>query len=475
MCSIFGVFSKTGSDVSSQVLSLLESQKNRGSDGFGFVCPGCERKSVSLNDLLPLPKSSVFLGHTLLSTTGFGLQPFTKGFFSIVHNGQIYNYDSLVDSKGFSSDSESIAYYFSNCSPEKLVFFVKNFMQSAVGEYAVGLFSGEKLFAFRDFLGFKPLWFGENESFFAFASQPSALMKLDIFFPKPLLPGHLLEYSKQGLKVSKVFDLTDFRKSIVVKPFDFESFSSSFDRVVSLQTRGLKKAAVLFSGGVDSSLIAKSVSEKVPETVLFVSGLENSADVLAAEKTALLLGLPLVKVILSQRDVERLALKAIKILSFYDEMQVALAVPLLACVEKIKEMGFKVVFSGQGSDELFCGYSYYSDCLSEKGYAGVEDAVWFAVSRMWHRNLYRDEIIVASNGLELRTPFLLSPFLEEALSVPVEEKIKGVDDSLRKHPVRLLAKHYSLPSKVVLMKKKSLQYGSGCQKIVSKLFSGKLF
>lgn len=502
MCSIFGIYSKKNEDVSEQSFSLLDSQRHRGSDGFGVQClnPKSEKKASFLKELLPLPKSSLFLGHSLLSTTGFGLQPFSKGKVSIVHNGQIYNYKSLVDSKAksasvpqnsksnsLSSDSEAVALFFSKLfSKESSVkSSVKKFMNSAVGEYAIGMLKEKKLYAFRDFMGFKPIWFGENDSFLAFASDPAALVKIDIPFPQPLKPGHLLEISKNGFSVEKIFDYSDFRKLSEKKKNkfflgknsgkekSFENLFSVFEEMVSFQTQGIKKAAVLFSGGIDSSVVAKAVSLKVPKTVLFVAGTKESHDILLAEKSAKLLGLPLEKIILNEQDIERLAIRSMKILSFYDEMQIGIAVPLLACAEKIKEKGFKVVFSGQGSDELFCGYSAYAKTLAKKDYSAVEDSIWFAISRMWYRNLHRDDAILASCTLELRSPLLLPPLISAAMQIPAKEKIHSIDDQIRKHPIRDLAKHYSVSNEIISMKKKAMQYGSGCQKIVSKKMNGR--
>ncbi|MBI4210507.1 MAG: asparagine synthetase B [Candidatus Diapherotrites archaeon] len=474
MCSVIGVCSRNGEDVSHDAIELMSVLRHRGPEAFGVKCRGREVKSRSLNEL-KVPATDVVLGHCLLSTTGYGVQPISAGNVSIAHNGQIYNYEELNASLGFGqpvSDSEVIARFFSSRLEKSGAGFLsalKEFSRRTEGEYAVGALLGKKLFAFRDFLGQKPLWFGSSDSVLAFASEPAALMKIGIQFPQPLPPGHLLEISRFRMKASEAYTLTDFRKT-VPKKHSMNALHAAFGHAVSMQCAGLGRAAVLFSGGVDSSLIAKAVSGLVPKTRLFVAGVDGSHDIESAESASEELGLPLEKILLSEKRVERLALRSAGMLSFFDVMQVALAVPELACAERISPQGFKVVFSGQGSDEIFCGYSSYADLLARSGQKAVGREIWSSLSRMWSRNFHRDDAILASQSLELRLPFMSRSFLREAMAFPAGEKMLSKDDRLRKHPVRGLARLCGIPESIASRPKKAMQYGSGTQKVVSKLF-----
>lgn len=468
MCSIIGLYSKQNSDVSELALKMLSALQHRGHEAFGFKTLKTEEKSKELKNL-KIPKTNVLLGHSLLSITSYAEQPITKGNVSISHNGQIFNYKDFANSK---NDSTVIADFFSKeLKKSSFPSVLKKFMKKANGEYAIGILYNKKLFAFRDFLGLKPLWFGQNDNVFAFASEPNALMKIDIQFPQPLLPGHYLELTKKGFSTKKIFDVNDFKKTIP-KISSIKQLKTEFDKTIELETQGLEKTAVLFSGGIDSALIAKAVSLKVPNTKLFVAGTKESHDVLHAEKAAKELKLPLEKVVLTKIDVQRLSLKATKQLSFFDEMQIGIGVPELACAERISKQGFKVVFSGQASDEIFCGYTNYARILEKKNYKAVEEEVWFSLSRMWSRNFYRDDLMMAAHALELRLPLISKNFLKEAMAIPASQKIKSSKDEIRKHPIRELAKSYGVPSSILLKPKKAMQYGSGVQKIVSKLFKG---
>ena len=198
MCGIAGVYGRRNQDVFPELVDMLSMMGHRGPDGYGASVKG---KTVKFHGFRELNATSLEgnsgIAHCLLSITGHGLQPFdsSKGF-SLCHNGQIYNYKDLTD-KPVESDSQAIVHFLEgHGSIEK---GIHGFMATAVGKYAVAIQDGSELLAFRDVLGIKPMWFGGNEGYYAFASEPIALKKLNMQFPQPLLPGHLLKISKKGI------------------------------------------------------------------------------------------------------------------------------------------------------------------------------------------------------------------------------------------------------------------------------------
>ncbi|MBI2598196.1 MAG: asparagine synthetase B [Candidatus Diapherotrites archaeon] len=467
MCSIGGVYSKNGNDVFSLLLELIFSQKHRGSEGFGITYCGKTVKSEKLIDLQnSFIKGSYGICHSLLSVTGHQLQPLIspKNNFSLVHNGQIYNFKELSGKQLF-NDSESIPLFISN-NPKKNL---ENFMQKAVGNYAVGVCGKNSLLAFRDFLGIKPVWFGETSEVLAFASEAQALKKIGISFQKPLLPGNLVEFSKSGAREKKIFDLSDFQKTIPKKS-SFKALFEAFQQSIEYRTSGLDRCGVFFSGGVDSSTIAKAVNEQVAETVLFTAGIAGSEDISFSDSVATKLGLNLVATEIQKDGLPFLCLQAMKCLGFFDLMQLGIAIPIFASAKAAKISGLKVVFSGQGSDEIFCGYSSYQKTLAQKSEKAVKEQVWGSLSEMWSRNLFREDIVSMHFSLEHRLPFLDADFLRQALALPLKEKIISPDDSLRKRAIRKIAQKIGVPQIAVERKKKAVQYGSGVQKELAKLF-----
>jgi len=208
----------------------------------------------------------------------------------------------------------------------------------------------------------------------------------------------------------------------------------------------------------------------VKKTILFTAGLPNSSDIVFADKAANEMGLKLIVCEIQKDELPSLVMQVMRSLSFFDLMQLGIAIPIFVCSKEAKEHKLKVAFSGQGSDEIFCGYSSYQKTLLQKNESEVKEQIWNSLSNMWSRNLYREDIISMHHSLEHRLPFLDLEFLRHAMALPLKEKITSPTDNLRKHAIRKIAKKLKVPAESIMRKKKALQYGSGVQKELSKLF-----
>ena len=237
--------------------------------------------------------------------------------------------------------------------------------------------------------------------------------------------------------------------------------NNAFESAVLKTTSEIKQAAVLFSGGVDSSLIAKVVAEKIPDTTLYTAGMQDSRDIAEAKTSAEKLGLNLKTAAISESDLLRYLQKVKQILKNADFLQLQIAVPLYIAMEKIQEDAHRVVFCGQGADELFCGYDIFKRILREKGYAAVQEEILSKIENMRERNLERDFAVAEHFNLELRVPFLEQNFMKIALAISPELKISSPEDEKRKLILRELALQNGIPQEIAYMKKRSIQYGSG--------------
>ena len=445
-------------------MGLLFDLRHRGNAYFGVSVKGRTVHSETLSSMRnKFIKGSVGLAHSLMSVTDFQHQPIDFPEGTIIFNGEIYNFFEFTDSN---SDSLFIKEFFEKeLKKNSMEKSVNKFMNKANGEYSIAIYFKKKIYAFRDILGIKPLWFGENDSFIAFSSEPKPLKKMNINYPLPLLPGSLLILSQKGIEVKKVFSF-DAMKKKCSKKASFLDLKQSFFESVFLRTRKTDKAAVLFSGGVDSTVIAKAVSSVVPETELFSVGMENSHDLQSAVKASDELGLKLHLRVLEKDELKDLSLKALSVLSFFDEMQLQLAVPEYAVCELVKNKGFSTIFSGQGSDEIFGGYYSYTKVSLNK----VQNEIWHSVFNLWSRNLYREDIISMNFYLEHRLPFLDKELVCTSMRIPVKQKIFSSKDNLRKRVLRKLALDLDISEEIALKPKKSLQYGSGVSKHISKFF-----
>lgn len=250
--------------------------------------------------------------------------------------------------------------------------------------------------------------------------------------------------------------LTDLRNALI--------------EAVEEDTVGIKKAAVLFSGGVDSSLIAKIVSEKIP-VKLYCVGLQKSTVLSASEKAAFLLNSPLKKVIPSEEELAKALPKVKRLLKTENFLQLSIALPEFLVLKQIKKDNFKHVFSGQGADELFFGYDEFRRLLEKKKpFSELEKLRERKIKNLFRENLKRDFIIAKNFSLTLHTPYLNKKFKKTALEFSAKENVFSEKDFLRKHVLRELAKEF-IPEEIALARKKAIQYDSAIAKQLKRILN----
>lgn len=135
----------------------------------------------------------------------------------------------------------------------------------------------------------------------------------------------------------------------------------------------------------------------------------------------------------------------------------------------------RVLLSGLGADELFAGYARHGMAFSRSGFKGLIDEIDLDVSRLGKRNLGRDNRVIAHWGREARFPYLDEDFVAWVVQTPVWEKCGfGVPDSPstdtkqgidpEKKALRLLALKLGLEH-VSREKKRAIQFGARTAKM----------
>ena len=227
-----------------------------------------------------------------------------------------------------------------------------------------------------------------------------------------------------------------------------------------------KKIGVAFSGGVDSTLLAKLVKDMGHDVHLLTIGFQDSHDINFAKEVNQILNFPHS---ISEIDPEKFKGVSQKINQTIKSDNLSWNENSIAfhyVAELAQKNNLKTVVTANGIDELFCGYNSYREAI-EKGEGEV--------TKMMDEKLKNEgEMMIAINqvtaefDVKMVQPFLSSSFVDYSKKIPVSEKIHGPDDMQRKHPIRELAMDYGVPEVAAKKQKKALQYGSQIHKSLLK-------
>jgi asparagine synthase (glutamine-hydrolysing) len=219
-----------------------------------------------------------------------------------------------------------------------------------------------------------------------------------------------------------------------------------------------QKIGIAFSGGVDSTVLAKICSNMGYEITLLTIGFEGSHDIEFSKKIATMLGLKHLINIISNESFSKLAKKIRRKIKTENLSWTENCIAFSYVSELAKNHSIETVLTSNGVDELFCGYNAYREAI-DKG----EDAVIGLMDKKLDNEI---EMMKAVNtissefGVMILQPFLSKKFVEFAKRIPINEKIKDKDDLIRKHIIRKLALSIKVPKESALKRKKALQYGS---------------
>ncbi len=236
-------------------------------------------------------------------------------------------------------------------------------------------------------------------------------------------------------------------------------------RLAELFTESVHKAtqgevAVLFSGGIDSSMIA-TVAKRFTSPLLITAGIEGSSDLEAARKIAAELSLPHKEVVLTEEEIVSVYKKCYKIRRG-DLLKVELMVPVFSCCREAARAGKWRILSGTGAEELFIGYDRYFKHKGKK----LEKLLEKEVRELPSGDAEAQDLVAKNFGMRAAFPFLYPPFLQEVLATPLNERL-GTREH-KKPLLRKIAAELGVPKDAIERRKKAMQYGSGVHKILLK-------
>jgi asparagine synthetase B (glutamine-hydrolysing) len=235
-----------------------------------------------------------------------------------------------------------------------------------------------------------------------------------------------------------------------------------------------EKVGVMFSGGIDSTLIAKILIDEIgKENVVLVSvgchdeGRKYPEDLEEAKVSAEELGAEWHAVILSEEETQKVFDKTISILreagdEYVNSVNVSVGAVEVAAYKEFLRLGIKQVFGGLGSEEVFAGY------LRHEQSENVKETSRQSLKDMFNRDLVREYHLAKHFSMISNAPFMDEELLKLTFCMPEAFKIHEGEN---KFLVRKLGEELGLGN--AYRKKRAAQYGSRTQAFLEKICNKK--
>ncbi|MFQ5511613.1 MAG: asparagine synthetase B family protein [Candidatus Krumholzibacteriia bacterium] len=485
MCGIAGVACDMERELGPLLRKMLESQQHRGPDGAGLVIDNECQRETSLDDIdFTNKKGTVGLGHVRLAITGDagGVQPFqsSDGRLSLLHNGEIYNFRELFRSVmgreelESGSDSEALCRLLEHTYRGDLESAMEKLLPHLDGVYALAVTDGKTTVIARDRIGVRQLYYGFARGLTAFASEKKPLLALlgAGAHIHRLPPGRMMVI-EQGRRQSHTFWRPDRLKSpeLISDPNQaVQEYGRVLKEAVRKRVHDRDHVGIIYSGGIDSFLIAFLVQKLgVPFTCYVAGRNEGSSDIEWARKTAAEHDFPLEVKTLSRRDIGDIVPDVIQTIEDHSLNQVEVAIPVFAAIRMAQEAGERVVLTGQGADELFGGYPWYSTIVDREGYDSFLERSWEDTFLLYKECLEREDKIAMAHSIELRVPYLDPEVIRFAFRVAPQHKIRKGEDPLAKRIHRALGVVLGVPEDIAFRAKEAAQHGANVHDVFEEL------
>jgi asparagine synthase (glutamine-hydrolysing) len=436
-----------------------------------------------------LKNGTLFLGFHRLAINGLNNksnQPFSIEGISLICNGEIYNYHDLfekINQKNISdSDCEIIIWLYK-------LYGIEYTLQLLDGVFAFVLYDSHKdlLITARDPYGVRPMYYLQTDSELIFTSE---LKQIHTFngVVEQYPPGTYSVYSLSSLNIlsqliiQKKYTSFPFLNNTIDTITMYTGIYSKLFEAVKKRTIGTtdRPIACLLSGGLDSSIITSMVNQLLPVGTLetYSIGLPGSVDLKYAKIVADYLGTKHTTIVLTEEQFFEAIPEVIRAIESYDTTTVRASVGNYLIGKHIsKHSKAKVIFNGDGADELTGGYLYFNKCPTHIEF-DCETKRLLTDIHMY--DVLRSDKSISSHGLEPRTPFLDRGLVEYYLSIDSSIRCHSTNNKCEKYLLRESIEYCNntlLPKEILTRRKEAFSDGVSSEnrswyKIISEKLNG---
>jgi asparagine synthetase B (glutamine-hydrolysing) len=274
-----------------------------------------------------------------------------------------------------------------------------------------------------------------------------------------------------------------WKKNILRIKQELESEKTSFPRFIQdiilrdhlfllieekiIQISKNKKIGILFSGGVDSSVIAMICKKLNLDYCCYSVGFKDNKskepeDIVIAKEIAKKYELNFKYKIFNLKEIEIIFKKTAEILKntkAFDSVNIGVGAVEYSAIELAKKDNCNLIISGLGSEEIFAGYNRHK--ISKN----IIEECWNGLINIYQRDLIRETLIPKHFNVELYAPFLDFDVIRIAMRMSLKSKINKKQDKIT---IRKIAKKLGL-KEFAKRKKRAAQYGSRFNNALQKL------
>jgi len=382
-------------------------------------------------------------------------QPLVINNVVLICNGEIYNYKQLYKYMNVEpttgSDCEVIIHLYIKYGIEQTLNMLDGVYAFVLYDNRISEDLNNKIYVARDPLGVRPLYYlknrGDSDLFqlYGFASELKCLHNfyntntmhyaIDQFTPGTYsvfnhsnLIHSVWELEKENIpyyipSFSHTWRISGETEDFFVNHMMYSRISAYLNTAINKRCLTTERPiACLLSGGLDSSLIASLVNDfynfhNLPNKLETYSiGLKGSEDLRYARIVADYLGTNHTEIVVTEKEMFDAIPEVIQAIESYDTTTVRASIGNYLLGKYIAANSkAKVIFNGDGSDELLGGYLYMNKC--------PDDIEFDKETRRLLKDIHLFDVLrsdksISSHGLEPRTPFLDRNFVNCILSIP---------------------------------------------------------